>query len=382
MDDFILLDEQLTMDEKMLRENVRHFVDQDVIPFVADAYEKAEFLPAWRKRLAELGLLGVTIPTEYGGSGIGAVGYGLICQELERGDSSLRSFVSVQNSLCAYAILAYGSDAQKQALLPKLASGEMIACFALTEANAGSDPNSMQTRAEPVTGGYQLNGSKCWITNGTIADIAVVWAKTAQGIRGFIVGKENFQAKTIHHKLSLRASTTSELNFDSIFVAKENLLPGSERGLVAALDCLTQARYGIAWGAMGAAQACYEIALAYVSQRQQFQKPLAAKQLIQYQLVDMLNEIVKAQTLNYHFGRLKEQGKLSYTQVSLAKMNATREALKIARQARNILGANGITLDYHVMRHANNLETVFTYEGADNVHHLIVGKAITGVDAF
>lgn len=382
MDDFILLDGQFTLDEKMLRDNVRHFIDQEVIPFAAEAYEKAEFLPAWRKRLAELGLLGATIPTEYGGSGIGAVGYGLVCQELERGDSGLRSFVSVQNSLCAYAILTYGSDVQKQALLPKLASGEMIGCFALTEANAGSDPNSMQTGAEAVSGGYRLNGSKCWITNGSIADIAVVWAKTAQGIRGFILDKQAFQAKTIHHKLSLRASITSELNFDDCFIAQENLLPGSERGLIAALDCLTQARFGIAWGAMGAAQACYEIALDYVAKRQQFNKPLAAKQLIQYQFVDMLNEIVKAQSLNLHLGRLKEQGKLTYPQVSLAKMNATREALKIARQARNILGANGISLDYHVMRHANNLETVFTYEGADNIHHLIVGKAITGVDAF
>lgn len=384
MEDFLQFDELLTDEEKLIRDTVRQFVDTEVIPLMKNAHEKGYFPGELVKRSAELGLLGITLPENYGGAGANYVSYGLACQELERGDSGLRSFVSVQSSLCIYPIFTYGSEAQKSRFLPGMCQGNIIGCFGLTEPDSGSDPASMRTHAKKVDGGWQLNGSKIWITNAPFADIAIVWAKTDAGIRGFIVEKafKGFMRNEIKHKMSLRASSTGELVFEDCFVPDENYLPGSEKGLAAPLGCLTQARYGIAWGAMGAAQACYEIALNYAKERKQFNKPIGSFQLVQKDLVDMLNEIVKAQYLNLRLGQLKDKNKATYAMVSLAKMNACREALKIARMARNILGGNGISLEYHVIRHLTNLESVFTYEGTDNVHHLIVGRYITGLDAF
>lgn len=384
MDDFLQIDLLLSSDERLIRDTVRQFVDADVIPLMPQAYDQAYFPEQLIGKVAAMGLLGMTLPQAFGGSEAGYVSYGLVCQELERGDSGLRSFVSVQGSLCMYPIFQYGTDAQRQKFLPKMARGEMIGCFGLTEPDAGSDPAGMKTTAKKVTDGWILNGSKMWITNAPIADLAIVWAKTSEGVRGFIVEKEfkGFTRHAIKQKLSLRASTTGELAFDNVFIPDENYLPGSEKGLVAALGCLSQARYGVAWGAVGAAIACYEIALDYAQQRKQFNKPLAGFQLIQKDLVDMCNEIIKAQLLNLHVGRLKENNAVNFAMVSLIKMNACREALKIARMARNILGGNGISLEYHVIRHMTNLESVFTYEGTDNIHHLILGKQLTGVDAF
>jgi glutaryl-CoA dehydrogenase len=331
-----------------------------------------------------LGLFGLTLPVQYGGGGASAVSYGLVCEELERGDSSLRSFVSVQNSLCIYPIFRYGSEQQKNQFLPKMIKGQCIGCFGLTEPDSGSDPGSMRTHAKKVEGGWLLNGSKMWITNATIADIAIVWAKTEVGVRGFIVEKsfKGFQTEAIKHKMSLRISITGELIFKDCFIPDSHYLPGTEQGLGAALSCLTEARYGIAWGATGAAIACYDAALEYCKERKQFEKPLAAFQLVQKDLVSMFSEINKAKVFNLRMGRLKDQKKCGYALVSLGKLNACREALKIARLARNLLGANGISLEYPVIRHMMNLETVFTYEGTDNIHHLIVGKHITGEDAF
>jgi len=383
MDDFININQQLADEEKLIQKSVRQFVDDEILPNIAKAYEQAYFPKEWVGQLAKLGLFGMTLPTIYGGSEANAVSYGLACQELERGDSSLRSFISVQNSLCMYPIFQYGTEQQKNHFLPEMAKGNLIGCFGLTEPNAGSDPNSLETTAKKVSGGWLLNGNKTWITNATIADVAIIWAKTNDGIRGFIVEKTftGFHSQLIHHKMSLRASITGELNFQDCFIPDDHYLPGTEQGLATALKCLNQARYGIAWGAMGAAIACYEIALNYSQQRSQFKQPLATFQLVQKDLVDMLTEICKTQTFNLHLGRLKDMGKLSFAMVSMAKMNACREALNIARMARNLLGANGISLEYHVFRHMNNLEAVFTYEGTDNIHHLIIGKAITGLDA-
>ncbi len=326
----------------------------------------------------------MTLPETYGGSNIKAVAYGLVCQELERGDSGMRSFVSVQNSLVAFPIFRFGDEAQKKHWLPKLAAGQIIGCFGLTEADAGSDPNSMHTTAKKVADGWLLNGSKMWITNAPLADIAIVWAKTSAGVRGFIVEKEfpGYSCREIIHKLSLRASSTGELILQNCFVPEKNYLSQATGGLIDALQCLNEARYGIAWGAMGAAAACYDIALNYAKERKQFNKPIACFQLVQSKLVAMCNEIIKTQLLNLHIGRLKENHQAHYAMISLAKMNASRAALDIARQARNILGANGISLEYHVIRHMNNLETIFTYEGTDDIHHLIIGKYITGFDAF
>jgi glutaryl-CoA dehydrogenase len=384
MDDFIHFNEQLSNEEKLIQTSVRDFINDAILETIANAYEEATFRKEWISQLADLGLFGLNLPASYGGSEVNSVGYGLACQELERGDSALRSFVSVQNSLCMYPILSYGTERQKRFFLPEMAKGKLIGCFGLTEANAGSDPTHMKTTAQKVEGGWRLNGSKLWITNATIADLAIIWAQTNEGIRGFIVEKEfsGFQTAKIDHKLSLRASITGEMSFQDCFVPDDHYLPGSEKGLLSALNCLNQARYGIAWGVMGAAQACYEIALNYTLERSQFNQPLASFQLIQKDLVNMLTEICKAQTFHLHLGRLKDTGQLSFAMVSMAKMNACYEALKIARVARNLLGANGIALDYHVMRHMNNLEAVSTYEGTDNIHHLIVGKAITGLDAF
>ena len=384
MDDLLYLEEELSDDERMIRDTVARFVAHDVIPLMPEAFEKATFPQSLIKKSADLGLLGLTLPTLYGGAEASYVAYGLVCQELERGDSGLRSFVSVQSSLCMYPIFRFGSDEQKTRFLPKMAKGELIGCFGLTEPDSGSDPASMRTYARKVDGGYLLNGSKMWITNASIADLAVVWAKTDEGIRGFLVEKDftGFHRQEITLKMSLRASVTGELVFEDVFIPEENLLPGSDIGLGAPLQCLSQARYGIAWGALGAAMACFDATRDYLLSRHQFGKPLASFQLIQKDLADMYTEIVKAQWLNLRIGRLKDKKRETPTMISLAKGNACREALKIARNCRNLLGANGISLEYPVIRHMLNLESVFTYEGTDNVHTLVLGRHITGINAF
>lgn len=384
MHELLHLDDSLSQEEKLIRDSVREFISSEALPLFPHAFESANFPIQLIPKIANLGLLGMTLPEQYGGSNASSVSYGLVCQELERGDSGLRSFVSVQSSLCMYPIYQFGSETQKQQFLPAMAKGEIIACFGLTEPDSGSDPSSMKTTAKQVADGWEITGNKFWITNAPIADIAIVWAKTDQGIRGFIIEKNTpgFQRLEIKNKLSLRASSTGELVMEKCFVPKTHLLPGTEQGLSAALRCLNQARYGIAWGAIGAAMACFDAALEYTKTREQFHKPIASFQLIQKDLVDMCSEILKMQTLNLQMGRLKEQNKLSHVLVSLAKMNACKIALNIARKARNLLGANGISLEYPVIRHMNNLESVFTYEGTDNIHHLIVGKYLTGFDAF
>jgi len=384
MDDLLFLDEQLHDDERMIRDSVARFVSNDVIPLMPEAFEKGFFPKELIKKSADLGLLGLTLPSEYGGSDASYVAYGLVCQELERGDSGLRSFVSVQSSLCMYPIYRYGSEDQKKQYLPSMAAGQTIGCFGLTEPDSGSDPASMRTYAKKVDGGWRLNGSKMWITNATIADIAIVWAKTDEGIRGFIVEKEfdGFTRREIPHKMSLRASITGELIFEDVFIPKTHLLPGSHKGIGAPLSCLSQARYGIAWGAMGAAMACFDLTRDYLLDRKQFAKPLASFQLIQERLAHMYSEIVKARCLNLQIGRLKEQHRETPVMISLAKGNACREALKLVRECRNLLGANGISLEYHIIRHMLNLESVYTYEGTDNVHTLILGRHITGINSF
>jgi len=383
MEDFLLLDNEFTAEEKLIRDAVRQFVDKEVIPVMGDACEEAKFPLHFIQKFADLGLFGLTLPSIVGGHGKSAIAYGLVCQELERGDSSLRSFLSVQNSLCLYPIHQFGSEAQRQKYLPLMIQGKLIACFGLTERDAGSDPGSLKTEAKKVSGGWVLNGSKQWITNAILAGIAIIWAKTPEGIRAFIVEKETegFSTKVITHKMSLRTSMTAELSFKDCFIPDENLLPGSSIGLSAALKCLTEARYGIAWGAMGAAMHCYETALDYCKNRKQFHKALASFQLVQKDLVTMFLEIEKTRAFNLRIGQLKDEGKSNFVMVSLAKLNACKEALKIARSARNLLGANGITLAYPVIRHMANLEAVSTYEGTDNIHHLIAGKYLTGLDA-
>lgn len=383
MDDLLFLEEQLHDDERMIRDSVARFVNNDVIPLMAESFEHACFPRELIKKSAELGLLGLTLPNQYGGADASYVAYGLVCQELERGDSGLRSFVSVQSSLCMYPIFRFGNEKQKMHYLPAMAAGELIGCFGLTEPDSGSDPASMRTNAQKVEGGWILNGAKMWITNAPIADLAIVWAKTADGIRGFIVetASEGLSCPEIKLKMSLRASITGELVFDNVFVPDENLLPGS-KGIGSALSCLSQARYGIAWGAIGAAMACFDVTASYVKERKQFNQPLASFQLIQKDLADMYAEIIKAQLMNLQVGRLKDQQRETPTMISLIKGNACREALKIARRCRNLMGANGISLEYHVIRHMLNLESVFTYEGTDNVHTLVLGRHITGINAF
>jgi glutaryl-CoA dehydrogenase len=383
MQDLLLFDGQFTQEERMIRDSLRRFVDQAVLPIIADAYESARFPSELIPHIAELGVLGMTLPAPYG-LNASYVAYGLACQELERGDSGLRSFVSVQSSLCMFPIFQYGNDEQRERFLPKMAKGEFIGCFGLTEPDAGSDPASMKTTAKKVENGWILNGSKMWISNATIAHLAIVFAKTENGVRGFIVEKDfkGFKANEIHKKMSLRASNTGELIFENCFVPDANYLPGSDCGLKAPLSCLSKARFGIAWGVMGAASACFDIALNYAKERIQFKKPIASFQLIQKDFVDIFTEITKAQSLNLQAARLADQNKITPDMVSLIKMNSCREALKIARMCRNILGANGISLEYHVIRHMTNLESVFTYEGTDNIHHLVLGKYLTGIDAF
>lgn len=384
MDDLFELDALLHAEDKLMRQTMRRFTEQEIMPIISLAFEQAQFPVHCIDRLAELRVLGMTLPPHLGGLGVSATAYGLVCQELERADSGLRSFVSVQNALVIFPIVQFGSEAHQRRYLPKLISGEMIGCFGLTEPNSGSDPASMNTTATKVPGGYKLTGAKAWITNAPLADIAIVWAKSNEGIRGFIVERDfaHFEVRETKHKLSMRASSTGELIFNGCFVADDQLLPKTSIGLVAALQCLNEARFGIAFGAIGAAMACYEIALSYTKTRWQFGKPLAARQLVQHDLVAMLEAIIKSQLVNLQLARLKDAGHLQFPAVSMAKMSNTREALKVARLARNLLGANGISLEYHVIRHLNNLETVFTYEGTDIIHQLIIGKHITGHDAF
>lgn len=384
MDDFLRLDDNLHAEERLVRDSIREFATSEITPLMLDAYEKGFFPDELIPKLAELGVFGMTLPEQWGGSNASYVSYGLACQELEYGDSGVRSFVSVQSSLCMYPIFAYGSEAQKNKFLPRMARGELIGCFGLTEPDAGSDPASMRTVAKKVAGGYVLNGSKMWITNAPRADLAIIWAKTDEGIRGFIVEKQmpGFSRKAIKHKMSLRASDTGELILQDCFVPDENFLPGSIKGIGAPLGCLSQARYGIAWGAVGAAMACFDIAVNYTKERKQFDRPVAGCQLVQKDLVLMFTEIHKTQVLNLQIGRLKEKDQCTPQMISLAKMNACKESLNIARMARNLLGGNGISLEYHVIRHMNNLESVFTYEGTDNIHTLVLGRHITGINAF
>lgn len=381
--DYFDIEPLLSEDERMIRDTVREFVDNDVLPIIEEYNRRAEFPLHLVHKMAELGLFGPTLPSKYGCVELNNVSYGLIMQELERGDSGIRSFASVQSALVMYPIYTFGSEEQKDYWLPKLASGEKIGCFGLTEPDYGSNPGGMITKAEKVADGYLLNGAKMWITNGTIADVAVVWAKLDGVVKGFLVEKgiKGFTAPEMKGKHSLRASVTSELIFDNVFIPESNLLPKTE-GLKNALMCLNQARYGIAWGVVGAMMACYDIALNYAKSRVQFSKPIAAYQMTQEKLVYMLTEITKAQLLNLQLGRLKDKGTLKFTQVSLAKRNNCEKALKIARTSREILGANGILDEYPVMRHAANLESVKTYEGTHEMHTLIIGEDITGYPAF
>lgn len=382
--DYFQLDDVLTADERLVRDTVRRFVDREVLPHIGGWWLRGEFPRHLIARLGALGVLGANLPADYGAAGVNNVTYGLILQELERGDSGLRSFASVQGALVMYPIYQYGSEAQRRRWLPRLARGEVVGCFGLTEPSAGSDPDAMQTRARRRGGGWELSGTKMWITNGSFADVAVIWAKDDEGtIRGFLVerGTPGFAAREITTKASMRASDTSELVLDGVRLDDDARLPEAS-GLRAPLSCLTQARFGIAWGAIGAAIACFEEALGYARDRVAFGRPIAARQLIQERLVDMLTEITKAQWLAYRLAQLKDQGTMRYTHVSLAKRNNVRAALEIARAARGILGAAGITLEHHAMRHAANLETVDTYEGTYDVHTLILGRDLTGFDAF
>ena len=373
---------ELTDDERMVREAVARFVDTEAIPLMRPAFEQHRFPRELVPAVAELGLLGSSIEG-YDCAGLNSICYGLICQELERGDSGLRSFVSVQSSLVMFPIHAYGSEEQKERWLPAMAKGEAIGCFGLTEAHGGSDPGNMKTRAKRDGSDWILSGSKMWITNGTIADAAVVWATTDEGVRGFIVekGMPGFTAQEIENKFSLRASVTAALFLDNVRVPEANVLPGVV-GLKGPLSCLTQARYGITWGVIGAAQACLTEALGYVDERILFGRPLSHTQAIQLRLADMARKITAAQLLSLQLGRLKDRGRLDPAQVSLAKWNNCRAALEVARDARDMLGGSGISAEYVPIRHMLNLESVITYEGTETVHQLVVGKELTGVNAF
>ena len=381
--DYYNIDSLLTEDEILVRNTIREFVDDNVIPVIEKHNREGTFPMDLVPKMAELGLYGATLPAKYGCAGMNNVAYGLVMQELERGDSGVRSFASVQSALVMYPIYAYGSEQQKEFWLPKLARGENIGCFGLTEPDFGSNPGGMKTRAEEASDGYVLNGTKMWITNGTLADVAVVWAKLDGVVNGFLVekGTKGFSAPEMKGKHSLRASVTSELILQDVHISKSNRLPGGN-GLRLPLSCLTQARYGIAWGAIGAAMACYDSALNYAKTRIQFDRPIASFQLTQARLVNMLTEITKAQLLSLQLGRLKDSGKARFQQISFAKRNNVYHALEIAREARGILGANGILDEYPVMRHAANLESVITYEGTHEMHTLIVGEDITGIPAF
>lgn len=381
--DFYGLESRFTSDELMIRDTVRKFVDEEIQPIIAEHFENGTFPSHIIPRLAEMGCFGATLPTEYGCAGVSNLAYGLMMRELERGDSGIRSFVSVQGTLAMYPIYQFGTEEQRRKFLPELASGRMLGAFGLTEADHGSDPSGMKTTARKVDDGYVLNGSKMWITNGTVCDVAVIWAKLDGEIAGFLVekGASGFTAVEQKHKLSLRASRTAELFFNDCKIPLENRLPGA-KGLKAPLMTLNQARFGISFGAIGAAMSCFETATDYSKSRIQFGKPIGGFQIIQSKLAIMLSEITKAQLICVQLARLKDEGVLTPAQISLAKRNNCHWALEIARMAREIMGANGIMLEYPVMRHLCNLETVKTYEGTHDIHTLTLGREITGISAF
>src|SRR5688572_27314418 len=373
----------LSEEECAVQDTVARFTDERVLPIIGDAFDQGRFPKELIPEIAALGLLGSSLPEEYGGGGLNAVSYGLICQELERGDSGIRSFVSVQSSLCMYPIYAYGSEEQRKQWLPRMAAGEVIGCFGLTEPHGGSDPANMKTNAKRDGGDWIINGAKMWITNGNVAQIAIVWAQTDEGIQGFIVPTDakGFAAQEVHKKMSLRASVTSALFFDNVRVSDAQRLP-NVKGLKGPLGCLTQARYGITWGPIGAAISSYTTALEYAKSRILFDKPIAATQAVQLKLADMARRITLAQLLSLQLGRLKDAGNMQPAQVSLAKWNNVRMALDISREARDILGGAGITTEYSPIRHALNLESVITYEGTETVHQLVIGREVTGINAF
>ena len=381
--DFLSIDGQFSEEELLVRQTARQFVDDRVLPVIRDCYRDARFPAELVREMGRLGFLGANLEG-YGCAGMSNVEYGLLMQELERGDSGIRSFVSVQGALVMYPILTFGSAEQKERWLPRLATGEAVGCFGLTEPDFGSNPAGMRTRARRDGGDWVLDGEKTWITNGTAADVALVWARTEEGFGGFLVekGAPGFTSSDIHGKWSMRASVTSSLSLADCRIPAENQLPGA-RGLKSALLCLTQARYGIGWGAIGAAMDCYETARQYSIQRKQFNdRPIASHQLVQEKLAWMISEISKAQLLALHVGRLKDRGKAEAAQVSMLKRNNVAIALECARLSRDLLGANGITDEYPIMRHLANLETVKTYEGTDHIHALIIGEAVTGIAAY
>src|ERR1700760_1419969 len=382
--DYYQLDDLLTEEHKLIRESVRSYVKKEISPIIEEYAQKAEFPTHIVKQLGELGCFGPTIPEQYGGGGLDYISYGLMMQELERGDSGVRSTASVQGSLVMFPIYEYGSEEQRKKYLPKLASGEWLRCFGLTEPNHGSDPGGMLTNIKDAGDHYVLNGSKMWIRNAPFSEVAVVWAKDDQGvIRGVIVerGMEGFSTPTTHGKWSLRASATGELVFDNVKVPKENLLPNVQ-GLKGPLGCLNQARYGIAWGALGAAMDCYDTAVRYSKERRQFGRPIAGFQLQQKKLAEMITEITKAQLLVWRLGTLKNENRATPAQISMSKRNSVETAINIAREARQILGGMGITGEYPIMRHMMNLESVITYEGTHDIHLLITGMDVTGIEAF
>jgi glutaryl-CoA dehydrogenase len=380
--DILDVESLLTDEERMIRDATRDWVRDRVLPGIDGWFERGEFPLDVASELGGLGLLGMHL-SGYGCAGAGAVSYGLACMELEGGDSGFRSFISVQGSLAMFPIWKFGSEEQKQEWLPRMAKGEVIGCFGLTEPDFGSDPARMRTAARRDGSDWILSGTKMWITNGGLADLAVVWARTDDGVKGFLVPRETpgFTTKDIERKLSLRASVTSELAFDECRLPADAVLPGVT-GMRGPLSCLNEARFGIVWGVMGAARSCYQTALDYAKSRVQFGKPIAGFQLTQEKLVNMLLELNKGTLLALHLGRMKDEGRLTPEQVSFGKLNNVREALRIARESRSILGANGITLEYPIIRHMNNLESVYTYEGTNEIHTLILGQAITGIEAF
>jgi glutaryl-CoA dehydrogenase len=380
--DLLRIDEQLTQEERLVRDTVRDFATDRVMPHIADWFEAGTLPRELVPEAGKLGLLGMHL-TGYGCAGMGPVAYGVACRELEAADSGLRSLVSVQGSLAMYPIWRYGSEEQKAEWLPRMAAGEAIGCFGLTEPDHGSDPASMKTHAKQKGSDWLLSGTKMWITNGSIADVAVIWARTPEGVRGFLVprGARGFTSRAIHKKMSLRASVTAELHFDDVKLPADAVLPGVT-GMKGPLSCLTEARFGIVWGVTGAARSCFEAAAGYSRTREQFGRPIGGFQLTQAKLAWMLADLSRAQLLALHLGRLKEAGGLTPEQVSLGKLANVRAAIEIARQARTILGANGITLEYPVIRHENNLESVLTYEGTEEIHTLALGQAITGISAY
>jgi glutaryl-CoA dehydrogenase len=373
----------LSEEERAVQDAVARFTDERVRPIIGDAFDQGRFPKELVPEIAELGLLGSSLPEKYGCAGLNAVSYGLICQELERGDSGIRSFVSVQSSLCMYPIYAYGSEEQRQRWLPDMAAGKVIGCFGLTEPHGGSDPANMKTHARRDGDDWVINGSKMWITNGNLADIAIVWAQTDEGIQGFLIekGTPGFTAQEIKHKMSLRASVTSALFFDNVRLPDSSRLP-NVKGLKGPLGCLTQARYGITWGPIGAAIACLDEVLGYTKERILFDRPVAATQSAQIKMAEMARRITLAQLLSLQLGRLKDAGTMQPSQVSLAKWNNCRMAIDIARECRDLLGGAGITTEHAAIRHALNLESVITYEGTETVHQLVIGRELTGINAF